>query len=91
MRASNAIYDIEEGRPIWKTLPVRLGLTVVLLVLVAVSATAVVLTGGLAEQVGDVIGLGLDRRGGVGHRQVAGAARGGLASCSRSSTGPRRT
>ena len=28
MRASNAIYDIEEGRPIWKTLPVRLGLTV---------------------------------------------------------------
>ena len=27
MRASNAIYDIEEGRPIWKTLPVRVGLT----------------------------------------------------------------
>ena len=25
MRASNAIYDIEEGRPIWKTIPVRLG------------------------------------------------------------------
>ena len=58
MRASNAIYDVEEGRPIWKTLPVRVGLTVVLLVLVAVSAIAVVLTGGLAEQVGDVIGLG---------------------------------
>ena len=58
MRASNAIYEIEEGRPIWKTLPVRVGLTVALLVLVAVSATAVVLTGGLAEQVGDLIGLG---------------------------------
>ena len=28
MRASNAIYDIEEGRPIWKTLPMRVGLTV---------------------------------------------------------------
>ena len=58
MRASNGIYDIDEGRPIWKTLPVRIGLTVTLLVLVAASATAVVLTGGLAEEVGDLIGLG---------------------------------
>ncbi|MBN1528070.1 MAG: YihY/virulence factor BrkB family protein [Thermoleophilaceae bacterium] len=58
MRASNAIYDIDEGRPIWKTLPVRVGLTVVLLVLVGVSAFAVVLTGGLAEAAGDLVGLG---------------------------------
>jgi membrane protein len=58
MRASNSIYDIEEGRPIWKTLPTRVGLTFVLLVLLAISAVAVVLTGGLAEQVGNVIGLG---------------------------------
>jgi membrane protein len=58
MRASNAIYDVEEGRPIWKTLPVRVGLTLVLLLLLAVSATAVVLTGGLARAIGNVIGLG---------------------------------
>jgi membrane protein len=58
MRASNAIYDIEEGRPIWKTLPVRVGLTVVLLVLVGISAFAVVLTGGLAKAAGDLVGLG---------------------------------
>jgi membrane protein len=58
MRASNAIYDIEEGRPIWKTLPVRVGLTVVLLLLLALTAMAVVLTGALAEAAGDVIGLG---------------------------------
>jgi len=58
MRASNAIYDIEEGRPVWKTLPVRVGLTVVLLVLLAVTTIAVVLTGGLAERVGDLVGLG---------------------------------
>jgi membrane protein len=58
MRASNAIYDMEEGRPIWKTLPVRVGLTVVLLVLLAISTIAVVLTGGLAEKVGNLIGLG---------------------------------
>jgi membrane protein len=58
MRASNAIYDMEEGRPIWKTLPVRVGLTIVLLLLLAVSTIAVVLTGGLAEKVGDLVGLG---------------------------------
>jgi membrane protein len=58
MRASNAIYDIEEGRPIWKTLPVRVGLTLVLMLLLALSAMAVVLTGGLAKAIGDVIGLG---------------------------------
>jgi membrane protein len=58
MRASNSIYDIEEGRPIWKTLPVRVSLTLVLLVLLAVTTLAVVLTGGLAAKVGDLIGLG---------------------------------
>jgi membrane protein len=58
MRASNAIYDMPEGRPIWKTLPVRVGLTVVLLALLSITTIAVVLTGGLAQKVGDVIGLG---------------------------------
>jgi membrane protein len=58
MRASNAIYDIEEGRPVWKTLPVRVGLTVLLMVLTAISAVAVTLSGGLAKQVGNVVGLG---------------------------------
>jgi membrane protein len=58
MRASNAIYDIDEGRPVWKTLPVRVVLTLVLLLLLAVSTVAVVLTGGLAEKVGDLVGLG---------------------------------
>jgi membrane protein len=58
MRASNAIYDIEEGRPIWKTAPVRLGVTLVLVILLIVCAVAVVFTGPLAEQAGNVIGLG---------------------------------
>ena len=58
MRASNAIYEIEEGRPIWIKAPVRLGVTVVLGVLLAVSALAVVLTGELADQVGRVLGIG---------------------------------
>lgn len=58
MRASNKIYDIEEGRPIWKTLPVRLGVTIVTVVLLAVSAVAVVVTGSLARQVGKLVGAG---------------------------------
>jgi membrane protein len=58
MRASNAIYDVEEGRPIWKTLPTRVGTTLVLLVLLAAVAVGVVLTGGLAKQVGNVLGIG---------------------------------
>jgi membrane protein len=57
MRASNAIYDMPEGRPVWKTLPLRVVLTLVLVVLLAVSAIAVTLTGGLAKEVGGVLGL----------------------------------
>jgi membrane protein len=57
MRASNRIYDVEEGRPIWKTLPVRLIVTIVMIVLLAISALAVVLTGGLAGQLGRLVGV----------------------------------
>jgi membrane protein len=58
MRASNAIWDVEEGRPVWKTIPVRLGVTLVVVLLLAVSAIAVVLTGSLATKVGQLFGLG---------------------------------
>src|SRR3954447_3229080 len=58
MDASNNVWDVEEGRPIWKKLPVRLGVTVVLLVLLTITALAVVFTGPLAQKMGDLIGLG---------------------------------
>jgi membrane protein len=58
MRAANAIYDVTEGRPIWKTLPIRLGITVLTGVLVGATAIAVVLTGGLAQQVGNLLHIG---------------------------------
>jgi membrane protein len=57
MDASNVVWDVEEGRPIWKRLPLRVGITVVMLLLLTVTALAVVLSGGLAEQVGKVVGL----------------------------------
>ena len=37
MRASNDVWDVEEGRPIWKTIPLRLGVTAVLLLLLTIS------------------------------------------------------
>jgi membrane protein len=58
MRASNVVWDVEEGRPIWKTIPIRLGVTLVTVILLTVSALAVILTGGLAAQVGNLVGLG---------------------------------
>ena len=58
MRASNAIYDMEEGRPVWMTIPIRVAVTLLLLALLAISALAVVITGGLARQIGNVIGVG---------------------------------
>jgi membrane protein len=57
MRASNTVYDIEEGRPVWVTIPVRLIVTLVVVLLLAVSAFAVVVTGGLAKQVGNLVGV----------------------------------
>lgn len=58
MRASNSIYDVPEGRPIWKTLPIRLGVTAAIGVMLLASVVIVVFTGDLARVVGDVIGLG---------------------------------
>ncbi|MER5265169.1 YihY/virulence factor BrkB family protein [Actinosynnema sp. NPDC002837] len=58
MRASNSIYDVEEGRPFWKVIPLRLGLTVGVVVLLALTALGVTLTGGVAEWLGEVLGLG---------------------------------
>ncbi|SDO48308.1 membrane protein [Lentzea jiangxiensis] len=58
MRAANSIYDVEEGRPFWKVIPLRLALTVGVVVLLALVALGVTLTGGVAEWLGDLLGLG---------------------------------
>ncbi|MET7423363.1 YihY/virulence factor BrkB family protein [Dactylosporangium sp. NPDC005555] len=57
IRASNSIYDVPEGRPIWKVLPIRLGVTVVVGTLIALAALSIVFTGKFAETVGGWIGL----------------------------------
>jgi membrane protein len=58
IRSSNAVYDIPEGRPAWIVTPLRLAVTVALMILAIVSALIVVFTGGIARQVGTALGLG---------------------------------
>ncbi|WP_280493568.1 YihY/virulence factor BrkB family protein [Nocardia asiatica] len=58
MRASNVVYGIGEGRPIWKTTPIRLGVTLVAVILLVISAAIVVASGPVARQIGDFLGLG---------------------------------
>ncbi|MBE1493757.1 membrane protein [Amycolatopsis lexingtonensis] len=58
MRASNAIYGMPEGRPVWKVVPIRVLLTVGIVVLLALCALGVVATGTVARRLGDLIGLG---------------------------------
>jgi membrane protein len=58
MRASNAVYEVAEGRPVWKTVPVRVAVTVTVVILLAVSALIVVFTGTLASRAGELLGLG---------------------------------
>src|SRR5918998_1278602 len=56
-RASNSIYDVEEGRPIWKLKPQQIGITLVLLLMLVVVTVAVAVSGPLAKAVGKVIGV----------------------------------
>ncbi|MFF4317745.1 YihY/virulence factor BrkB family protein [Streptomyces sp. NPDC001568] len=58
IRSSNAVYDVPEGRPVWKVLPLRLALTVTLMVLACAAALIVVFTGGLARRAGSALGIG---------------------------------
>jgi len=57
-RASNAIYEIEEGRPFWKLRPAQLLITIAMVIMLALVGIAIVLTGPVAEAVAKPIGLG---------------------------------
>ena len=58
IKASNIIYEVEEGRPFWKLRPLQIAVTVLLVLVAAAITLAIVLTGPLARRVGDVVGLG---------------------------------
>ncbi|MBA2514506.1 MAG: YihY/virulence factor BrkB family protein [Solirubrobacterales bacterium] len=58
MRASNVMYEVDEGRPFWKLRPLQMLVTFFMVMLLAISAVAVVASGPLAESIGDSVGLG---------------------------------
>jgi membrane protein len=58
MRASNRIYEIEEGRPFWKLRPIQVLVTILMVVGASAVALSIAVTGPLAEAVGDAVGLG---------------------------------
>jgi membrane protein len=47
-----------EGRPIWKTIPIRLAVTLAMTILGLLSAIIVVFSGPVADKVGHALGLG---------------------------------
>src|SRR5918997_6455373 len=58
MRASNVMYEVDEGRPIWKLRPLQMLVTLAMILLVTLAAVSVVVTGPVAEAVGGAIGVG---------------------------------
>nr|WP_244975385.1 YihY/virulence factor BrkB family protein [Mycobacterium kubicae] len=57
-RAMNRIYEIAEGRPVWKLRPLQLLLTLAGLVLAAAVGLMLVVSGPVTEAVGNAAGLG---------------------------------
>jgi membrane protein len=57
IRASNVIYETPEGRPFWKLRPLQMLITLVMVILLAVIAAALVLTGPIVDAVAGPIGL----------------------------------
>jgi membrane protein len=58
MRASNKIYETEEGRPFWKLRPLQMGVTLGMVLLLAAVSIALVLTGPLVEAIAEPLGVG---------------------------------
>jgi membrane protein len=57
-RAMNRIYQVDEGRPVWKLRPIQVLLTLVLVVMAALVLIGLVISGPLTKAIGDSVGLG---------------------------------
>jgi membrane protein len=58
IRASNSIYEIEEGRPFWKLRPLQILVTLTLVLMLALVFLGLLVSGPLAEALGGAVGLG---------------------------------
>jgi len=57
-RAMNRIYEIEEGRPFWKLRPLMVLITLAAVLLSAVVLFLLIVSGPVAESIGNAIGIG---------------------------------
>jgi membrane protein len=57
-RASNIIYETPEGRPFWKLRPLQIAVTLVMIVLMALLAVSLVLTGPVVSAIAEPLGIG---------------------------------
>ncbi|WP_082634228.1 YihY/virulence factor BrkB family protein [Arthrobacter alpinus] len=57
-RSMNRIYGIDEGRPAWKLRPALLLVTLAVVLLVAIMALLLLLSGTVAQAVGEMLGVG---------------------------------
>jgi membrane protein len=57
-RAMNRVYQVDEGRPIWKLRPVVLLITIGLVIMAALVLIGLVVSGPIASAIGDAVGLG---------------------------------
>jgi membrane protein len=58
MKASNVIYEVEEGRKFWKLKPLQIFVTLIIMILTTIIVLAIVVTGPVAQRVGDIVGAG---------------------------------
>jgi membrane protein len=58
IRASNAIYERDEGRGFFKLRPVQLLVTLILVLMAALVVLALVVSGPVAKSIGNAVGLG---------------------------------
>lgn len=57
-RAMNRVWEIDEGRPFWKLKPAQLAVTLFAIALVVVALVLLIVSGPVAEAVGQAIGIG---------------------------------
>jgi membrane protein len=58
MRASNAVYEREEGRGFFKLRPLQLFVTLILILMSALVVVALIVSGPVAQAIGSAVGLG---------------------------------
>jgi membrane protein len=57
-RAMNTIYEVDEGRPWWRMRPMQVVVTVITVALSAVALIILIVTGPVAESIGNALGVG---------------------------------